>query len=258
MFTDLNRLSGDAEQTETDDDTTRDTTAIDATVSDNLALPLPQADDSEVQQLASGIDGDLAALSLGLRDAIDSYQLPHATGGDLDEIGKDFGRLGRRRGRDDRAYRQFLSSIVRAFEGRGTVRDVKFAVGLGIGRGRDDVRIDETFIARQNTQRRLSRQELGVLSGEEIVLSAIGGREYQLTLTDWEAHQSDTVRTLAELSDAVSVSLVEPVRLLADSASVTPSAFLQLQDASARTVVADGLSSETLEPLSTDGFALSV
>jgi len=74
-----------------------------------------------------------------------SWQIENAEGNELDEIGKIFGDLGKRRGRNDNNYRIFLKSIVSTFSGRGTIPDMRFAINNALLVGDFDVEIDEIY-----------------------------------------------------------------------------------------------------------------
>lgn len=176
----------------------------------------------------------------------DSLQVAHATGDELDRIGADFGVLGRRRGRDDDAYRAYLMSLAAAFDGRGTPPGLRTAVAAGILATSEDVSLIEDFDAQ--------RYEV-VLENEA-----------------WSAHKSGTVRELAELADPSVVTLREPVHNRLSTATIDltpgPTAIASGTELSTATVVLApgpatkesatvGLSAEELGPLSTDSWVLS-
>lgn len=93
--------------------------------------------------------------------------------GDLDRIGALFGELGRRRGRDDDEYVDYLKSIVGSFSGRGTVPGIKQAVASSLGTDTDDISVSEDFDA----------------------------NSYQIIFDDWPDHRTGTITTVAELAD---------------------------------------------------------
>jgi hypothetical protein len=178
-------------------------------------------------------------------DAVrDSLFIPTASGQSLDLIGEELGPIGQRAERSDEQYRAFLQGVVPIFNGRGTEQDVEIAIAAGVTRNPADVDLDQDFSA----------------------------REYQVELSDWIPHQSSTTRELAELADPPAVDRVEPVQLLSETATVTvavrdtkignatvsTTVTIQVSETDTQTdLVATGLSSDRLEPLSTVGFRLS-
>lgn len=150
-----------------------------------VPLPFPRSETSELQRFLAELQAESDQLDGAIDAALKSVQLPAADGDSLDELAKDFGRLGRRRGRSDAAYRSFLLSLVRAFDGRGTPPGLRFAVAAGVLADRADVALIEDF----------------------------GAQEYEVVLKDegWSAHSSGTVRDLAELADPSVVQFREPV-----------------------------------------------
>jgi hypothetical protein len=74
-----------------------------------------------------------------------SRQVDNATGNDLDRIGKLFGEIGKRRGRNDKEYASYLKSVVKGFRARGTVPDIKFALDNALFEGNTDAQIEEIY-----------------------------------------------------------------------------------------------------------------
>jgi len=124
-------------------------------------------------------------VDVGVDTARKSSQIRNASNEALDEIGKDYGPLGKRRGRDEAQYRSFLLSLVAAFDGRGTAPGIRTAVAAGVLANVDDVRLIE------------DESEL----------------EYEVVLENgaWAAHSSGTVRELADLADPSVVQQRGPV-----------------------------------------------
>lgn len=162
---------------------------------DRLPSLFPLLDDeSRLKIIVDALDDELRELEQDIEAVQDSLFVETADGQSLDLIGDDFGQIGERRGRDDQAYRQFLQSIVPAFDGRGTERDVEVAVAAGIASSPDDVDLIQDF----------------------------DNQEYEVVLKNaaWTAHQSGTVRELADLADPVGVDRVDPVHNELPTASV--------------------------------------
>ncbi|GGM64140.1 hypothetical protein J2752_000470 [Halarchaeum rubridurum] len=133
--------------------------------------------------------GDLEAVAKSLK-------ITQADGRALDELGKGFGQLGRRRGRDDGPYRSYLLSLVGAFNGRGTPPGLRLAIAAGVLADQDDVALIEDF------------QSL----------------EYEVVLRDWQAHRTGTVHALADLADPSVVARRDPIHYDLPTAAVQYSA----------------------------------
>lgn len=154
-------------------------------------LPIFQ-DGSRLATIVDAIDDELQELQNDTGDVQDSLFVNTADGQSLDLIGDDFGLIGQRRGRDDEAFRQFLRSIVPAFDGRGTERDVEVAVGAGVATDPDEIDLIQDF----------------------------ANREYQVELFEWSAHQTSTVHELADLADPVAVDRTDPLFYYSEAARV--------------------------------------
>lgn len=154
-------------------------------------LPIFQ-DGSRLATIVDAIDDELQELQNDTGDVQDSLFVNTADGQSLDLIGDDFGLIGQRRGRDDEAFRQFLRSIVPAFDGRGTERDVEVAVGAGVATDPDEIDLIQDF----------------------------ANREYQVELFEWSAHQTSTVHELADLADPVAVDRIDPLFYYSEAARV--------------------------------------
>jgi len=212
---------------------------------ERLPEVLPLFRDSRLATVIEAVQAEFDDFRSDTEDVQDSLFIDTADGGSLDQIGADFGLIGRRRGRGDTAYRQFLRSVVPAFDGRGTERDVEVAVGAGVARAPRFVDLRQDF----------------------------NNREYEVELFDWSAHRTGTVHDLADLADPVAVDRVPPVYYFSDEVAVvlasaptetgietvggTASPALTAGETVA-SIFAVGLSSDDLEPLSTDGFVLSI
>jgi len=211
-----------------------------------LPSVLPLFDDSSrLKVIADALGDEFDGLEADTEAVQDSLFINTADGQSLDLIGDDFGALGQRRGRDDEAFRQFLRSVVPAFDGRGTERDVEVAVAAGVAVDPDEIDLRQDF----------------------------ANREYEVELFDWTAHRTSTVHELADLSDPVAVDRVDPLYYFSDEVSVAADPkttaigdIKTVADTTSLALVADettagsgpiGLSSAALEPLSTDGFVLS-
>jgi len=216
-----------------------------SSLKERLPEVLPLFRDSRLSTVIEAIQAEFDDFKSDTEDVQDSLFVNSADGGSLDQIGADFGLIGRRRGRGDTAYRQFLRSVVPAFDGRGTERDVEVAVGAGVARAPRFVDLRQDF----------------------------SNREYEVELFDWSAHRTGTVHDLADLADPVAVDRVDPVYYFSDEVAVaiapaptetgietvggTASPALTTGETVA-SIFAVGLSSDDLEPLSTDGFVLSI
>jgi len=162
----------------------RDTDA-DVDLGERVPYPLPQDDDTTLQQWLAELQIEADDVDIALDNVLESLQVEHAPTRALDELGKDFGELGKRRGRDDDQYRSFLLGLVAAFDGRGTPPGLKTAIAVGVLASADDVSLIEDF----------------------------GTQEYEVVLENeaWSPHRSGTVRDLADLADPSVVQLRGPV-----------------------------------------------
>jgi hypothetical protein len=152
----------------------------DLTLAERLPAAFPSYDDdTEFSTWLAAHQDEVDALGADLAGVQKSLQVAHATGDELDRIGADFGILGRRRSRDDEAYRQYLMTLVQAFRGRGRVDDVRFAVASGLTVAEAAVTLDEDV---QETS-------------------------YDVVLTDWTSHKGSTVEELADIADPSAVDL---------------------------------------------------
>jgi len=153
---------------------------------------LPLFRDSRLATVIEAIQAGFDEFKSDTESVQDSLFVNSADGGSLDQIGADFGLIGRRRGRDDTAYRQFLRSVVPAFDGRGTERDVEVAVAAGVAVDADEVDLRQDF----------------------------SNRAYEVELFDWTPHRTGTVHDLADLADPVAVDRVDPLYYFSDLVTV--------------------------------------
>jgi len=159
---------------------------------ERLPEVLPRFRDSRLATVIEAIQAEFDTFRSDTEEVSDSLFVNTADGDSLDQIGADFGAIGRRRGRSDVVYRQFLRSLVPAFNGRGTERDVEIAVAASVARDPTVVDLRQDF----------------------------GNREYQIELFDWSAHRTGTIRELADIADPVAVDRIDPVFLFSDVGSV--------------------------------------
>lgn len=222
---------------------------VDAAVDlgERVPYPLPQDDDTTLQQWLAELQVEANDIDAAVDAVLDSFQPYAASGQALDELGRDFGELGRRRGRDDEQYRSFLLGLVAAFDGRGTVPGVETAIAAGVLTTSDDVSLTEDFDTQQ----------------------------YEVTLENesWSAHKSGTVRDLADLADPSVVGLRDPVHNILKKTSVgikagevssgemyrSPETVVGIDPGGTTSELwSIGLSAPTLGALSTDSWLLSI
>lgn len=144
--------------------------------------PLPRDPQDVTRQWIEAHADDLATYDEALEQIAISQDILKAEGRALDEIGKDFGVIGRRRGRGDDEYRAHLLSIANAFEGRGTDSGMRYAIGAGIQARPDEVEITEY----------------------------VDHHAYSVTVHDWISHKTSTIDMLADLADPSGVELYNP------------------------------------------------
>lgn len=121
---------------------------------------------------------EIDVYSENLEQAEISRQVDRATGRDLDRIGKIFGTLGRRAGREDDEYSIYLQNIVAMFTGRGTKLAIREAVAGALDISVEDVGLRENF--------------------DRV--------EYDVILYDWPRHEVLTVEEVAEIADPSGVA----------------------------------------------------
>ena len=167
----------------------------DQTLRGRLPSLFPLYDDSmEFEPWLDAHQGELDELDEDLAQVKDEIHIGTATGQELNLIGNEYGVLGRRRGRDDDSYRAYLMSLMAFFQGVGTIPGVKQAVSSGLLVDTDVVDVLEDFDA----------------------------NKYEIELTDWTAHETGTVRTLADLADPLAIERLDPVHYLLEGDTVTP------------------------------------
>jgi len=192
------------------------------TLRDRLPSPLPLYDDST--DFGAWLDAhqtEIDGLGTDIKQTKEQIHVAHATGQELDLIGREYGLLGQRRGRDDDTYRSFLMSLIASFKGVGTVPGVKEAISSGLLVETDDVVLREDFTA----------------------------NKYEVELRDWTAHQTETVHTLADLGDPLAIERLDPIHYIRPETSFG----LDPDETTSTTLQTDGLSSSSLQPLSTGG-----
>jgi len=167
----------------------------DEALGQRIPYPFSKDPDTDLQQWLSELQAEADDVDIALDDVLDSIQVENASGRALDELGKDFGVLGKRRGRPDDQYSAFLLGLVAAFDGRGTPPGLRLAIAVGTLANQDDVSLIEDF----DTQ------------------------EYEVVLENeaWSPHRSGTVRNLADLADPSVVQLRDPVHHRLNLATVS-------------------------------------
>jgi hypothetical protein len=192
------------------------------TLSERVPSLFPTTDESS--DLAVWLEKHQAALDdldEDLQTVQRSLQIAHATGDELDRIGADFGVLGRRRGRDDAAYRQYLRSLVQAYNGRGTPPGLRTAIAAGVLADPEDISLIEDFEANR----------------------------YEVVLETWESHKTETIHRLADVADPSVIQRRDPLKYQRPAATFG----LEGQDTQTTTLNTAGLSSSSLQELSSGG-----
>lgn len=101
--------------------------------------------DSILSRYIDSAEEEFHTVDHKIEETINSKFIDKAEGQDLDELGKIFGVLGKRRGRDDLQYRIYLKSVVQSFISRGTVQGIKLAVSAATDIPIRDITINEDF-----------------------------------------------------------------------------------------------------------------
>lgn len=134
---------------------------------------------SVIDRYAEANEEELQDIENSLQEVRRSRYIQNAENEDLDEIGKIFGEIGERGGRDEDEYRDYLSSIVQSFISRGKQSDIKTAVAAALGIDASEVSINEDL--QFNT--------------------------YEVEVPPISAHKGSIVEQAAELSDPSGVGL---------------------------------------------------
>lgn len=161
----------------------------------------PREKDSVIYRFLDAFTEEADEFGDTLEDIQETRFIDKATGEDLDKIGRAYGQLGRRIGRDDSSYRKYLKSLVPVFTYRGTVPGIREAIGAGLdidsginGSIQDgDVEVYEHY----NDNPSIDEVEKYL--------------EYTVELHTWPNHQASIVEELAELSDS-SVSKLRQIK----------------------------------------------
>lgn len=177
----------------------------------------PRERDSVIARFLEAFSEENNDFGQDLDDIRESHYVDLASGTNLDEIGKQYGPLGRRAGRDDSSYRTYLKSLVQVFQYRGTVPGIIAATAAGLG-------INERYV---DVYEHFNDPESEINTEKE-------RREYTITLSEWTPHRVSTIEQLANLSDASTSDLrkirydtgVEEVGV-ADSISVVASEIIE-------------------------------
>jgi hypothetical protein len=205
---------------------------------DRLPRVLPVFDPArDISGFIDGFDDELDRLDADVADAEDSLQVENASGQALDLIGEDFGPFGERRGRTDAQYREFLTTFLSSFDGRGTTKDVRVGAAAGAGSLPQDVKIREDF---ENAK-------------------------YRYELFDWAAHSTGEPRLTSELADPAAVDLFDTVYYVSDTGNIDFADNLTQTSArigfdaqqASSSLISKGLSSVDFDTLETTNTALS-
>jgi len=138
---------------------------------------------SVISRYVGAYDSELERVNDEVFDVITSRYVDLATGDELDQIGAMFGNIGKRRGRSDQNYRNFLRSIVESFKGRGTVNGIVFTIAAGVN-------VDDSEVS---------------------IIEDLTENAYQIQLEDWAPHSTEAILNLAELADPSGVELLQPI-----------------------------------------------
>lgn len=169
--------------------------------------------DSVLRRYLDAHDEELEEFETDLNAVSDSNKVDLAFNEDIEHVGAIFGQIGRRRGRNDTNYKNYLQSIVESFSGRGTKPGIKFAIAGGLNTESENIEIIEHFDTLENS----------------------------LVIKDWNAHRNETVVTLFNLAKPSVVQLRYPIRYeTSDEGSTTMSGGVRAGNKS------EGLSAGTI------------
>lgn len=170
---------------------------------DLFAEPLPQHPDSYFQRWVAGHQALFDDLDQEILAVIASTQVGNAAGTDLNNVGGIFGAIGKRRGRGDAAYENYLKTIVRAYEGNGTRGGLKFVVANIVLAPEDTIGVVEHF----------------------------SDLEYTVRVSRWETHTVGSIWTLADISDPSAVEMRDLIYDCGDAAvKLSPAESTEVTD----------------------------
>lgn len=121
--------------------------------------------ESLISRYLTSSEEEFASVHDDFDQAIAGKFVAQATGQQLDELGKIFGVLGKRTGRDDVEYRDYLTSITESFTSTGTKDGIIRAVSAATDVPREDISINEDF---QNTE-----YEIVIVPQTEVIGSVV-------------------------------------------------------------------------------------
>jgi hypothetical protein len=143
-----------------------------------------------VEEETESVDDEIGVNSTFSTDnntVVSSKYISTARDEELDEIGKLFGPLGRRAGRDTERYRQYLKGISNVYNGRGTKDSVANVVSTVVSS--EDVKVE--------------RDEIGFKE-------YFNDNEYSITFDRFENHRISLLYDIAEIADPSGVKFVGP------------------------------------------------
>lgn len=145
---------------------------------DRFPTILPRDDGSTFAEYVRAHEDELDDYEGDLDDINLSKHVREADGSELNQIGRLFGQVGRRLGRNDEQYRQYLQAVVQAFSGRGTEPSMVLGLSTALAVDESDISIDEDTT----------------------------NVEYDVVLTDWGPHNVETVYDIAQILDPSGVN----------------------------------------------------
>lgn len=144
---------------------------------------LEEGDDSTMLKFLAAHGEEVEEFEDELNGVRFSRQVEHAEGNELDELGRLFGTIGRRRGRDDDEYRKYIKSIVPVFSGRGTHESVRRAISAALSMPMEDFTIEENTTT----------------------------VSYAIYVHDWTNHDLQGLREIAQIADPSGVELTDVI-----------------------------------------------
>lgn len=165
---------------------------IPGSIQDAFQRPFPDNGQSTFRRFFRGVQIDLDNRDESLDYVKASHQIDNAAGQDLDLIGAQFGKLGKRQERGDGLYRNHLKSIVAAFGASGTEDDVKFAIATGVVADTSDISLQE-------------------------YVSAL---EYDISIAEWQPHSTNLIENLSDYAEPSGVERRGPIKYSLDDTVV--------------------------------------
>lgn len=142
--------------------------------------------ESILSRYIGSVEAEFDTTDTNIENVISAKFVDQARGEELDQLGQLFGVLGRRAGRDDPKYRNYLKAVVQAFSSRGKRSDIRQAIAASLSGVTEDTRITTDDVE---------------------IIEDFDTTSYQIYLKDWTSHRVSTIHEIGEIVDPSGVDL---------------------------------------------------